>query len=64
LGTMAVHIIARPRVGYRYVVMSWLEDQSDRVADGAAALLGERGDVIAVARGTWVFVDRERFGGR
>ena len=31
---------------------------------GAAALLGERGDILATARGTWVFVDRARFGGR
>jgi hypothetical protein len=64
LGTMAAHIVRRPRVGYRYVVVSWLEDRTDRVAEGAAALQGERGDVIAMARGTWVFVDRERFGGR
>jgi hypothetical protein len=64
LGTMAAHIVRRPRVGYRYVVVSWLEDRTDRVAEGAAALQGEQGDVIATARGTWVFVDRERFGGR
>jgi hypothetical protein len=64
LGTMAAHVIHPPRVGYRYVVMSWLEERADRVATGAAVLLGERGDVVAAARGTWVFVDRERFGGR
>jgi hypothetical protein len=64
LGTMAAQISARPRVGYRYVVMSWLEEQSEKVARGCAALLGERGDVLAVARGTWVYVDRERFRGR
>jgi hypothetical protein len=64
LGTMAAHIVRRPRVGHRYVVVSWLEDRTDRVAEGAAALQGETGDVIATARGTWVFVDRERFGGR
>jgi hypothetical protein len=64
LGTMAAHVIHRPRVGYRYVVMSWLEERADRMATGAAAMVGERGDVVATARGTWVFVDRERFGGR
>lgn len=64
LGTMAAHIVRRPRVGYRYVVMSWLEEREERVAWGAAALVGERGDVVATARGTWVFVDRARFGGR
>ena len=64
LGTMAAHIVARPRLGYRYVVMSWLESGDDRRAFGCAALLGERGDVLAVARGTWVFVDRDRFEGR
>jgi hypothetical protein len=63
LGTMAAHIVARPRVGYRYVIMSWLEESTDTLAHGCAALLGERGDVLAVARGTWVYVDRERFGG-
>ena len=60
---MAAHIVARPKVGYRYVVMSWLEESTDTLAHGCAALLGERGDVLAVARGTWVYVDRERFGG-
>jgi len=64
LGTMAARVVARPRVGYRYVVMSWIEERLERVAHGAAALLGERGDVLAVARGTWVFVDRARFEGR
>lgn len=64
LGTMAAHVMSRPRVGYRYVVMSWLEEQGERVARGCAALLGERGDPVAVARGSWVFVDRERFKGR
>ncbi|HEY8216083.1 MAG TPA: hypothetical protein VIH82_03045 [Acidimicrobiia bacterium] len=64
LGTMSAHIVRRPRVGYRYVIMSWLEQREERVAWGAAALLGERGDVLATSRGTWVFVDRERFGGR
>jgi hypothetical protein len=63
LGTMAAHIVARPKVGYRYVIMSWLEERLERVAHGGSALLGERGDVLAVARGTWVFVDRKRFGG-
>jgi hypothetical protein len=64
LGTMAAHIVARPQVGYRYVVMSWLDERGDRSSRGCAALLGERGDVVAVARGTWVFVDRDRFEGR
>ena len=63
LGTMLANVVRRPRLGYRYVVMSGLEERLDRVATGAAALLGERGDVVATARGTWVFVDRERFGG-
>jgi hypothetical protein len=64
LGTMAADIVARPRSGYRYVVMSWLESRDDRRAVGCSALLGERGDVLAVARGTWFFVDRDRFEGR
>jgi hypothetical protein len=63
LGTMAAHVVAPPQIGYRYVVMSWLEQRLDRVAQGGAALLGERGDTLAVARGTWVFVDRDRFEG-
>jgi hypothetical protein len=63
LGTMAAHLHSRPRVGYRYVVMSWLESRSERSARGCAALLGERGDPVATARGIWVFVDRDRFEG-
>jgi hypothetical protein len=64
LGTMAAHIRTRPRADDVYVVMSWLEERAERVARGCAALLDERGETLAVARGAWVFVDRERFRGR
>ena len=64
LGTMAAHIREAPRVGQHYVIMSWLEDRGERVARGCAALLDEHGVTHAVARGSWVFVDRERFKGR
>jgi hypothetical protein len=46
------------------VLMSWLEERGERVARGCAALLDDGGDAIAVARGSWVFVDRARFQGR
>lgn len=64
LGTMAARIDTRPRVGYRYIVMSWLEERGERVARGASALLDDTGGTHAVARGSWVFVDRDRFRGR
>jgi len=62
LGTMAAEIRARPRVGTRHVIMSWLAERTDRVAQ-AMAVLHAGDEPIAVARGTWVHVDRERFGG-
>jgi hypothetical protein len=61
LGTLAVHLRGRPRVGYRYVVMSWLESSTEKVRTGCAAVLGETGDVIAASRGSWVLVDAARF---
>lgn len=61
LGTLAVSVRGRPRVGYRYVVMSWLVSSTEKVRTGGAAVLGETGDVIAVGRGTWVLVDPARF---
>jgi hypothetical protein len=64
LGAMAARVHRRPRAGESHVVMSWLDERGERVARGCAALLDERGDVLAVARGSWVFVDRERFRGR
>ncbi len=63
LGTMAAHVKRRPRAGREHVIMSWLEERGERVARGCAALLDADGDTLAVARGSWVFVDRARFQG-
>jgi len=61
LGTLAVDRREPVRVGERYVLMSWLESRGDKACTGGAAVLGEAGNVCAVSRGTWVFVDPARF---
>ncbi len=59
LGRLALRLEGRPRIGERCVVVTWPtgEDGRKHFADGA--LLGESGDVLAVARATWIKVDRQ-----
>lgn len=59
LGRMSVRIEARPRPGERCVITSWTtgRDGRKRTAEGAA--YGETGTLLAVARATWIAVDRQ-----
>ncbi|MDH2345280.1 hypothetical protein [Bradyrhizobium sp. SSUT77] len=59
LGRMSVRIEARPRPGDRCIITAWPtgRDGRKRVAD--AALHDETGRLLAVARATWIAVDRE-----
>jgi hypothetical protein len=61
LGTLAVDRRERVRIGERYVLMSWLESSGDKVCTGAAAVLDEHGETLAVSRGMWVLIDPARF---
>jgi hypothetical protein len=59
LGRLSVRIEARPRPGERCVVTAWqtARDGRKRLADAAA--FGEAGQLLAVARATWIAVDRQ-----
>jgi hypothetical protein len=59
LGRMSARIEARPRPGERCVITTWPtgRDGRKRLAEGAA--YGEDGTLLAVARATWIAVDRE-----
>jgi hypothetical protein len=61
LGRLAVQRRGQVRLGYRYVVTSWLEARSGRKAQTAAALCTDMGNVQAVARATWIEVDVDTF---
>jgi hypothetical protein len=61
LGRLAVEQRGPVRVGYRYVVTSWLEQRDGRKFHTAAALCTDMGDVQAVARATWIEVDATAF---
>jgi len=61
LGRLAVQRRGPVRLGYRYIVMSWLEARSGRKAQTAAALCTDMGNVQAVARATWIEVDAAAF---
>jgi hypothetical protein len=63
LGTLAADVQRRPKVGERHVLMAWFAGSTDKVAHGGCVLLDERGQRLAISRGTWVYVDRVRFGG-
>jgi hypothetical protein len=59
LGRMSARIEARPRPGERCVITAWEvgRDGRKRIAEGAA--YGEGGELLAVARSTWITVDRQ-----
>jgi hypothetical protein len=56
LGRMSARIETRPRPGERCVITAW-EAGRKRVAEAAA--YGEAGTLLAVARATWIAVDRQ-----
>lgn len=59
LGRLAAKVTARPRPGERCVVTAWETGRDGRKCNAEAALFGEGGNLLAVARATWIVVDRQ-----
>ena len=59
LGRMSARIEARPRPGERCVVTAWETGRDGRKRVAEAAAWGEAGTLLAVARATWIAVDRQ-----
>jgi hypothetical protein len=59
LGRMAARIEARPRPGERCVITAWETGRDGRKRVAEAAAYGEAGALLAVARATWIAVDRQ-----
>ena len=57
LGRMSARIDARPKPGDRCVVVAWPTGRDGRKIFADGALLGEHGEVLAVAQATWLTVD-------
>jgi hypothetical protein len=59
LGRMSARIEARPRPGERCVITAWEVGRDGRKRLAEAAIHGEAGRLLAVARATWITVDRQ-----
>jgi hypothetical protein len=59
LGRMSARIDARPRPGERCVITAWQTGRDGRKRIAEAAAHGETGALLAVARATWIAVDRQ-----
>jgi hypothetical protein len=59
LGRMSARIEARPRPGERCVITAWAAGRDGRKRVAEAAVYGEAGTLLAVARATWIAVDRQ-----
>jgi hypothetical protein len=59
LGRLSARIDGRPRAGERCVVTAWATGHEGRKRHADAALFGENGGLLAVARATWIAVDRQ-----
>jgi len=59
LGRMSARIEARPRPGERCVITAWEAGRDGRKRVAEAAAYGEAGTLLAVARATWIAVDRQ-----
>ena len=59
LGRMSARIEARPRPGERCVITAWEAGRDGRKRVAEAAAYGEAGELLAVARATWIVVDRK-----
>jgi hypothetical protein len=57
LGRMSACIDGRPRPGDRCVLVAWPTGRDGRKVFAGSALLGPEGEVLAVARATWLIVD-------
>jgi len=58
LGRMSARIETRPRLGERCVITAWEAGRDGRKRVAEAAAYGEAGTLLAVARATWIAVDR------
>ena len=59
LGRMSARIEARPRPGEPCVITAWPAGRDGRKRIAEAAAYGDAGTLLAVARATWIAVDRE-----
>jgi len=59
LGRMSARIETRPRPGERCVITAWEVGRDGRKRVAEAAAHGEAGTLLAVARATWIAVDRQ-----
>jgi len=59
LGRMSARIETRPRPGERCVITAWQTGRDGRKRVAEAAAYGETGTLLAVARATWIAVDRQ-----
>ena len=59
LGRMSARIATRPRPGERCVITAWEVGRDGRKRLAEAAAHGESGSLLAVARATWIAVDRQ-----
>jgi hypothetical protein len=59
LGRMSARIETRPCPGERCVITAWQTGRDGRKRVAEAAAHGEAGTLLAVARATWIAVDRE-----
>jgi hypothetical protein len=59
LGRMSARIELRPRPGERCAITAWEAGRDGRKRVAEAAAYGEGGALLAVARATWIAVDRQ-----
>ena len=59
LGRMSARIEARPRPGDRCIITAWPTGRDGRKRTAEAALHDDAGKLLAVARTTWIAVDRD-----
>jgi len=59
LGRMSARIEARPRTGDRCVITAWPTGRDGRKRMAEAALHDEDGNLLAVAKTTWIAVERD-----
>ncbi|WP_247984593.1 alcohol dehydrogenase catalytic domain-containing protein [Bradyrhizobium sp. 186] len=59
LGRMSARIKARPRPGERCVITAWPTGRDGRKRVAGAAAHDEAGTLLAVARATWIVVERD-----
>lgn len=60
LGRMAARIVRLPRVAESHVVLGWRVDEDGRKRYAGSALLTRDGELLAVARSTWIVPGRGR----